>query len=276
MSIIASLLSDPRLPDSPSPRLDAELLLAAALGKPRSFLHTWPERVVSGEAAERYASYLERRRQGEPVAYILGHQGFWSLDLEVAPHTLIPRPDTELLVETALALVTLPQARVLDLGTGTGAIALALACERLGWQVTGVDRISEAVALAERNRERLGLGNATFRESHWFSALGAERYDLIVSNPPYIAAQDPHLAQGDVRFEPSSALVAGADGLDDIRLIVSQAPVHLNAGGWLLLEHGYDQAAAVRELLAREGFEAVESRRDLGGHERISLGRRPC
>lgn len=276
MSIIASLLSDPRLPDSPSPRLDAELLLAAALGKPRSFLHTWPERVVSGEAAERYASYLERRRQGEPVAYILGHQGFWSLDLEVAPHTLIPRPDTELLVETALALVTLPQARVLDLGTGTGAIALALACERLGWQVTGVDRISEAVALAERNRERLGLGNAAFRESHWFSALGAECYDLIVSNPPYIAAQDPHLAQGDVRFEPSSALVAGADGLDDIRLIVSQAPAHLNAGGWLLLEHGYDQAAAVRELLAREGFEAVESRRDLGGHERISLGRRPC
>lgn len=276
MSIIASLLSDPRLPDSPSPRLDAELLLAAALGKPRSFLHTWPERVVSGEAAERYASYLERRRQGEPVAYILGHQGFWSLDLEVAPHTLIPRPDTELLVETALALVTLPQARVLDLGTGTGAIALALACERLGWQVTGVDRISEAVALAERNRERLGLGNAAFRESHWFSVLGAERYDLIVSNPPYIAAQDPHLAQGDVRFEPSSALVAGADGLDDIRLIVSQAPAHLNAGGWLLLEHGYDQAAAVRELLAREGFEAVESRRDLGGHERISLGRRPC
>lgn len=276
MSIIASLLSDPRLPDSPSPRLDAELLLAAALGKPRSFLHTWPERVVSGEAAERYASYLERRRQGEPVAYILGHQGFWSLDLEVAPHTLIPRPDTELLVETALALATLPQARVLDLGTGTGAIALALACERLGWQVTGVDRISEAVALAERNRERLGLGNAAFRESHWFSALGAELYDLIVSNPPYIAAQDPHLAQGDVRFEPSSALVAGADGLDDIRLIVSQAPAHLNAGGWLLLEHGYDQAAAVRELLAREGFDAVESRRDLGGHERISLGRRPC
>ncbi|MEE1895730.1 peptide chain release factor N(5)-glutamine methyltransferase [Metapseudomonas otitidis] len=276
MSIIASLLSDPRLPDSPSPRLDAELLLAAALGKPRSFLHTWPERLVSGEAAERYASYLERRRQGEPVAYILGHQGFWSLDLEVAPHTLIPRPDTELLVETALALVTLPQARVLDLGTGTGAIALALASERLGWQVTGVDRISEAVALAERNRERLGLGNAAFRESHWFSALGAERYDLIVSNPPYIAAQDPHLALGDVRFEPSSALVAGADGLDDIRLIVSQAPAHLNAGGWLLLEHGYDQAAAVRELLAREGFEAVESRRDLGGHERISLGRRPC
>ncbi|GAC1032576.1 peptide chain release factor N(5)-glutamine methyltransferase [Pseudomonas sp. No.21] len=276
MTIIASLLSEARLPDSPSARLDAELLLAAALGKPRSFLHTWPERVVSGEAAELYASYLARRRNGEPVAYILGRQGFWSLDLEVAPHTLIPRPDTELLVETALALVPAAPARVLDLGTGSGAIVLALACERPLWRLIGVDRIDDAVALAERNRARLQLDNVEFRESHWFSTLGAERFDLIVSNPPYIAARDPHLDEGDVRFEPSSALVSGADGLDDIRLIVSEAPAHLNAGGWLLLEHGYDQAAAVRELLARQGFEAVESRRDLGGHERISLGRLPC
>ncbi len=276
MTIIASLLSEARLPDSPSARLDAELLLAAALGKPRSFLHTWPERVVSGEAAELYASYLARRRNGEPVAYILGRQGFWSLDLEVAPHTLIPRPDTELLVETALALVPAAPARVLDLGTGSGAIVLALACERPLWRLIGVDRIDAAVALAERNRVRLQLDNVEFRESHWFSTLGAERFDLIVSNPPYIAARDPHLEEGDVRFEPSSALVSGADGLDDIRLIVSEAPAHLNAGGWLLLEHGYDQAAAVRELLARQGFEAVESRRDLGGHERISLGRLPC
>lgn len=276
MTIIASLLSEARLPDSPSARLDAELLLAAALGKPRSFLHTWPERVVSGEAAELYASYLARRRNGEPVAYILGRQGFWSLDLEVAPHTLIPRPDTELLVETALALVPAAPARVLDLGTGSGAIVLALACERPLWRLIGVDRIDDAVALAERNRVRLQLDNVEFRESHWFSTLGAERFDLIVSNPPYIAARDPHLDEGDVRFEPPSALVSGADGLDDIRLIVSEAPAHLNAGGWLLLEHGYDQAAAVRELLARQGFEAVESRRDLGGHERISLGRLPC
>ncbi|BBP85426.1 release factor glutamine methyltransferase [Pseudomonas sp. Pc102] len=276
MTIIASLLSEARLPDSPSARLDAELLLAAALGKPRSFLHTWPERVVSGEAAELYASYLARRRNGEPVAYILGRQGFWSLDLEVAPHTLIPRPDTELLVETSLALVPAAPARVLDLGTGSGAIVLALACERPLWRLIGVDRIDDAVALAERNRVRLQLDNVEFRESHWFSTLGAERFDLIVSNPPYIAARDPHLDEGDVRFEPSSALVSGADGLDDIRLIVSEAPAHLNAGGWLLLEHGYDQAAAVRELLARQGFEAVESRRDLGGHERISLGRLPC
>ncbi|MDA8482605.1 peptide chain release factor N(5)-glutamine methyltransferase [Pseudomonas resinovorans] len=276
MTIIASLLGEARLPDSPTPRLDAELLLAAALGKPRSFLHTWPERVVSSEVAERYASYLERRRGGEPVAYILGHQGFWSLDLEVAPDTLIPRPDTELLVETALALLPANPAEVLDLGTGTGAIALALACERLSWKVTGVDRIAAAVELAERNRARLKLNNARFVESHWFSALGEQRFAMIVSNPPYIRAQDPHLVEGDVRFEPASALVAGADGLDDIRQIIQNAPRHLSPGGWLLLEHGCDQAQDVRDLLSRQGFQQVESRRDLGGHERISLGQWPC
>ncbi len=276
MTIIASLLRQASLPDSPSPRLDAELLLAAALGKPRSFLHTWPERVVSSEVAERYAGYLARRRAGEPVAYILGHQGFWSLDLEVAPDTLIPRPDTELLVETALALLPGASAEVLDLGTGSGAIALALGCERPGWTVTGVDRISAAVQLAERNRARLKLGNVRFLESHWFSALGEQRFALIVSNPPYIRTQDPHLGQGDVRFEPSSALVAGDDGLDDIRQIIQGAPAHLLPGGWLLLEHGYDQAPEVRDLLARGGFARVESRRDLGGHERISLGQWPC
>lgn len=276
MATIMTLLAEAQLPDSPSARLDAELLLAAAMGKTRSFLRTWPERLVDSEAHERFETWLERRRAGEPVAYILGRQGFWSLDLEVAPHTLIPRPDTELLVESALALVPASPARVLDLGTGTGAIALALACERLSWQVLGVDRIPEAVVLAERNRERLRLNNAAFCQSHWFSAVAGERFALIVSNPPYIPSSDPHLIEGDVRFEPKSALVAGADGLDDIRLIASQAPQHLDAGGWLLLEHGYDQAAAVRELLVQNGFVEVESRRDLGGHERITLGRLPC
>lgn len=276
MATIMTLLAEAQLPDSPSARLDAELLLAAALGKPRSFLRTWPERVVDREVRERFEGWLARRRAGEPVAYILGRQGFWSLDLEVAPHTLIPRPDTELLVETALQLLPASPARVLDLGTGTGAIALALACERLSWQVSGVDRIPEAVALAERNRERLRLANVGFRQSHWFSALEGERFALIVGNPPYIPGSDPHLQQGDVRFEPKSALVAGADGLDDIRLIVAQAPRFLEPGGWLLLEHGYDQAAAVRDLLLGNGFSEVESRRDLGGHERISLGRLPC
>lgn len=272
MPTIESLLKSAELPDSPSPRLDAELLLAHALGQSRSYLRTWPEREPDAAQCAAFAALLERRRAGEPVAYLLGRQGFWSLDLEVAPHTLIPRPDTELLVETALALGPGGPARVLDLGTGTGAIALAVACERPAWQVLGVDRVSEAVQLAERNRARLGLGNARFVESVWFSTLGGEHFALIVGNPPYIAAADRHLSEGDVRFEPASALVAGEDGLDDIRRIVAEAPEHLEAGGWLLLEHGYDQAEAVRALFAARGFAAVESRRDLGGHQRITLG----
>ena len=277
MTIIASLLRSAELPDSPTARLDAELLLAAALGKPRSFLHTWPERIVSSEAALIFADYLQRRRAGEPVAYILGHQGFWKLDLEVAPHTLIPRPETEMLVEAALELVPVfVPAEVLDLGTGTGAIALALANDRPGWKATAVDRVPEAVELAERNRQRLHLDNAEVLSSHWFSALEGRRFDLIISNPPYIADADPHLVEGDVRFEPSSALVAGSDGMDDLRTIISQAPNHLKEGGWLLLEHGYDQGAAVRDLLTQHGFERVQTRRDLGEHERISFGQLPC
>lgn len=275
MATIESLLRTAVLPDSPSAKLDAEWLLAAALGKPASYLRTWPERDVPADCEARFAADLERRRRGEPVAYILGRQGFWSLELEVAPHTLIPRPDTELLVETALQLLPSTAVEVLDLGTGTGAIALALAHERPTWRVTGVDRIAEAVDLARRNAQRLRLDNAVFCESRWFSALGEQRFALIVSNPPYIRARDPHLQEGDVRFEPSSALVAGDDGLDDIRQIIASAPNHLLSEGWLLLEHGYDQAPAVRELLAESGFVDVQSRRDFGGHERISLGCRP-
>ena len=276
MTIIASLLRNAQLTDSPTAQLDAELLLAAALGRSRSYLRTWPERIVERDAAQRFEGYLARRREGEPVAYILGQQGFWTLDLEVAPDTLIPRPETELLVEAALALLPAAHAQVLDLGTGTGAIALALASERPAWQLTAVDRVDAAVALAERNRQRLGLGNVQVLAGHWFEPLADQRFAMILSNPPYIRDQDPHLVRGDVRFEPSSALVAGHDGLSDLRQIIEQAPQHLLPGGWLLLEHGYDQAAEVCALLAEQGFVDVENRVDLGGQPRVSLGRLPC
>lgn len=277
MPTIGWLLKNSHLPDSPTARLDLELLLAKVLGKPRSYLLTWPERELEPDQYQAFQELLQRRQQGEPVAYLLQQQGFWSMTLEVAPHTLIPRPDTELLVEVALTLPLEPLATVLDLGTGSGAIALALALERPQWQVLGVDRIAEAVSLAERNRQALGLDNVRFRSGSWFAPLQAdERFSMIVSNPPYIAADDPHLGQGDVRFEPLSALVSGADGLQDIRHISAHAGTHLRAGGWLLLEHGYDQAAAVRAILQGDGFVEVASHRDLAGHERITLAARPC
>ena len=276
MTRIVQLLAHAAQIDSPTAQLDAELLLAFVLEKPRSYLYTWPDKTVTEAQVAAFMTLLERRQRGEPVAYLLGRQGFWTLDLQVAKHTLIPRADTELLAESALQLADASSTlKVLDLGTGTGALALALASERPLWAVTGVDRIESAVALAQNNQRQLQLANVEFLSSHWFSALTAQRYDLIVSNPPYIADNDPHLQQGDVRFEPLSALVSGPDGLDDIRLIIAQAPSYLTANGWLLLEHGFDQASAVRELLQQAGFIDVSSQRDLSGHQRVSLGRLP-
>ncbi|MEH6493767.1 peptide chain release factor N(5)-glutamine methyltransferase [Halopseudomonas sp.] len=270
---VAELLAQADLPDSASPALDAELLLCHVLGKGRSYLRSWPDAQPGAEQAAAFHALLARRRAGEPVAYLLGERGFWTLDLQVSPATLIPRPDTERLVELGLELGPQEPAAVLDLGTGSGAIALALAAERPDWQLTGSDRVAEAVALAQSNAARLSLTNVQFVLSHWFAELQGQRFALIISNPPYIAADDPHLGQGDVRFEPRSALVSGADGLEDIRHLVSTAPAHLQTGGWLLLEHGWQQAEAVAELLRVRGYEQVESWRDLGGNLRVTGGR---
>ncbi|SDS93600.1 release factor glutamine methyltransferase [Halopseudomonas sabulinigri] len=270
---VAELLAQAELPGSDSPALDAELLLCQVLGKGRSYLRSWPDAQLGDEQIAAFHALLARRRAGEPVAYLLGERGFWTLDLQVSPATLIPRPDTERLVELGLELGPQGPAAVLDLGTGSGAIALALAAERPDWQLTGSDRVAEAVVLAQCNAERLRLSNVQFVLSHWFAELQGQRFELIVSNPPYIAADDPHLAQGDVRFEPRSALVSGADGLDDIRHLVSTAPAHLQPGGWLLLEHGWQQAEAVAELLRARGYQQVQSWRDLGGNLRVTGGR---
>ena len=275
MTIIASLLRAADLPDSPTARLDVELLLAAALGKSRSYLHTWPEKIVSSEDALTFAGYLQRRRSGEPVAYILGQQGFWKLDLEVAPHTLIPRPDTECLVEQALARLPAVPCRILDLGTGTGAIALALASERPDCEVTAVDVMPDAVALALRNAAHLDIANVTIRQSDWFSALAGQRFAMIVSNPPYIDAADPHLAEGDVRFEPLTALVAADQGLADLAQIIREGRQYLLPGGWMLLEHGWTQGEAVRALFREAGYLDVATCRDYGDNERLTLGRLP-
>lgn len=264
--------------DSPSPRLDAEVLLCHALEVDRTWLYTWGDREAPRFARARFEALVAARAQGQPIAYLTGEREFWGLALATSPHTLIPRPDTECLVEAALARAARPAGRLLDLGTGTGAIALAFASERPGWSALGVDIRPEAVALARHNAERLGIANAAFEESDWFAALegntASERFDLIVSNPPYIAANDPHLARGDVRFEPRSALVAADDGLADLYHLVREAGRHLRPGGWLMLEHGFAQAEAVRGVLEAAGYVEVASRLDLGGHPRVSLGRR--
>ncbi|WP_280546594.1 peptide chain release factor N(5)-glutamine methyltransferase [Halomonas sp. 11-S5] len=262
---------------SPSARLDAEVLLCHVLGVDRTWLYTWGDREVPVFERARFEALLAARAAGQPVAYLTGEREFWGLRLSTSPHTLIPRPDTERLVEAALAHGASPQGRLLDLGTGTGAIALAFASERPGWSVVGIDLSPEAVALARHNAERLAIGNVDFRAGDWFAALdreaGGERFALIVSNPPYIAADDPHLRQGDLRFEPHSALVAAEQGLADLCHLVGEARAHLVPGGWLLLEHGHGQGEAVRDALADAGYGEVATLRDFGGHDRVSLGR---
>lgn len=256
-----------------SPRLDAELLLGHVTGRSRTAFRAWPERTVDADEAQRFRALVDQRATGHPVAHLLGEQEFWSLPLNVNPSTLIPRPDTECLVEAALSLSLPRDAKVLDLGTGTGAIALALASERPGWKVCACDASAQAVELARGNAERLGL-LLDVRQSNWFAGLSSASFDLIISNPPYIASSDHHLGEGDVRFEPSSALVSGNDGLDDIRHITAEAPAWLMPGGWLILEHGYEQGAAVQRIFTDSGLTAVETRQDYGRRDRFTLGRK--
>ncbi len=260
-----------------SARLEAEVLLAHTLGKTRTWLRTWPEHAPSPEQQRRFEALLQRRAAGEPIAYLTGERDFWDMRLHVTPDTLIPRPETELLVELALQRIPRHAAwRIADLGTGSGAIALALARERPACHVIATDISAAALAVARGNAERLGATNLEFRHGPWLAPLAGERFQLIASNPPYVHPDDPHLKHGDLRFEPAAALGSAPDGLHDIREIARQARGHLQPGGWLLLEHGHDQGPAVRDILTAQGYGEPATHTDLSGHERITLGRRPA
>lgn len=253
--------------------MDARVLLRHVLQCPASRLVAWPEQRLSAAEWASFSQLVERRVAGEPIAYLVGEREFFGRSFAVGPAVLIPRPDTELLVELALAHFSgQPRVRVLDMGTGSGALAITLALELDDPDVTALDRSREALWVAMANAARLGA-SVSFVQSDWFGALGDERFQLIVANPPYIAAADPHLEQGDLRFEPRTALAAGPAGLDDLAEIIAGAPAHLEPGGWLFVEHGYDQASAVRGLLADVGYASIASWKDLAGIERVSGGR---
>ena len=254
--------------------LDAQLLLAHVLAVPRTRLKSHPEDLPDPSRTQHYRRLLARRAAGEPLAYLTGSRDFWSLRLRVTPAVLIPRPETELLVERALALRAAADGRVADLGTGCGAVALALASERPGWQVVATDVCADALAIARANAGALGLSRVELRHGDWYQPLLGERFDLLVSNPPYVAQDDPALATASLRHEPPRALTPGADALSCLRTLVRGAPRHLAPEGWLLLEHGATQGAEVRRELVDAGFRHVRSHRDLAGHERMTEGQR--
>lgn len=258
---------------SSSASLDVELLLCHVLDCERAYLRTWPDKSLDQDQTEHFLSLVSQRQKGRPIAHLIGQRDFWTLNLKVNEHTLIPRPDTEVLVERALNLPLDKSAiSVLDLGTGTGAIALALASERPAWQVNGVDRFPKVIELARQNANLNSLPHVEFFCSDWFSAFREQRFSLIVSNPPYIDAKDKHLGEGDVRFEPASALIAEDQGMADIKKITHDAREFLEAGGWLLFEHGYDQAELVRSVLKKAGYQQVETSKDYGGNDRVTQG----
>lgn len=261
------------LPVSDSAKLDVELLVCFIIDKPRSYLLTWPERKLSLEQLNDFAELLKRRIQGEPIAYLIKEREFWSLPLQVSPATLIPRPDTEVLVELVLSQHTSAMLNCLDLGTGTGAIALALASEQPQWQIDAVDFSHDAVALAQTNAQNLSLQQVNIAHSDWFSAIPLEKkYDVIVSNPPYIDEQDQHLTEGDVRFEPTTALVAKDNGLADIKIIADQARHYFCQTGHLYLEHGFEQSSKVQNILMDLGYENIQTYKDYNNNDRITYG----
>lgn len=263
-----------QLPDSDCAAVDAKTLLCHVLDCTSTHLHTHAQQVLTTATYERYQALVYRRQQGTPVSYILGRQDFWTLSLAVDESTLIPRPETELLVEQTLRLNSRDNPRILDLGTGSGAIALALASELPAAEIVAVDRIAEALALAAQNARNLRLTNVLFHRSHWFAQLEPQTFDVIVTNPPYVEANSCWLDQGDVRFEPTSALIAGIDGLEDIRHIVANAHPWLKPGGWLLLEHGYNQAAAVATMLAAHSYQNRQCLDDYSAIPRISFAQK--
>lgn len=258
---------------STTPRLDAEILLAYTLKVSRGYCYSHADQELTLEQQKEYQALIQRRLSGEPIAYIVGKQAFWNHDFAVTQATLIPRPETELLVQLLLdELPTESELQIADLGTGSGAIALTLAKERPNWKITATDFCKEALQVAKKNAHQLAVENVDFSQGSWCLALPQTSYHAIVSNPPYIAAEDPHLEWGDVRFEPTTALTSGPDGLFAMREIVTNAGEYLHNGGYLLLEHGYNQGAAVRDLLTACGFVRVKTERDLAGHERATSG----
>jgi len=274
MASISELLQQARLTlaDSASAARDAEILLCQELACERSYLYTWPDTRVDAAAEKRFLDLVQARAAGTPVAYLSGEREFWSLRFKVTRDTLIPRPETELLVEHVLSHFGEAALEVLDLGTGSGAIAIALGHARPGWKITASDISPACLEVAAYNARQNQVRNVQWLESDWFARLAGQRFDLIVSNPPYIAEQDPHLAEGDVRFEPRSALCSGSDGMTAISHLCQQAARALRPGGWFFCEHGYDQKNAVHQCLAREGFSHIVQRADLGGQPRLSGG----
>jgi release factor glutamine methyltransferase len=258
------------------PQLEAEILLGHVLQVSRAYLHTWPEKILESSQHKIFLDLLNRRKLGEPIAYLIGHREFWSLDLRVAPCVLIPRPETELLVELVLKNVEKKQAVIADLGTGSGAIALALAHERPDWTIHATDISSDALEIAKLNATQYNLNNIVFHQGKWCDALPQIKFDAIVSNPPYIASTDPHLQQGDLRFEPKNALVSGDEGLQDIKQIIATAKNYLQPGGFLFLEHGFEQAENILSIFKKAGYTFAKTHQDLADLDRVTIATWMC